>query len=868
MAKIDLCTAQVQKATGLSDFESREIAELVSEERARIDASGRGADVEKLLAEFGTKMAQDSSVYAAMQRRHAVLNILKRDALDQRLSAFVEATKDPKTGAGNYKEAFYAILTGSRERVANSQNSVAARRVGIVNEWLGGIEHELDQIPGAERCLQKDKAFIDDVVREMHEVKEGGNPGVTGSPMAQKVADIFSRYAEMARVRMNEAGANIGKLAGWVPQSHDASKLAGAGQAEWAKTVAPLLDFERTFPDVDPKEVPGILADIYQNIIGGIPNKPTPQETGQFVGPRNLAKGMGKERVLHFKDADAWIQYQNMFGDKNLLSNLMHHFDIVARKLSLMETFGPNPETMLGSLVESAKRRVKEDPTISDKEKMKIINGLSGSLEKRSGGIARRFSEVMGETLTPENPTVASIGSNIRAVNSMAKLGGAVLSSLVDVVTYSMESRHLGKNALEGYADAFGSIVGGYKGEEKLAIVRSLGVISDTMMGDAARRWSSQDAPTGVASQAMNRFFKWSGLTAWTNNLKAGAGLALAHELGDGAGKSFDGLFSGIRDMLTRHGITPEKWEVLRQGAFKAEDGRAYLTPDRMRTANVDGLISDRLASMREKIKDDGEFARQADRLRSETRKNLETEFRSFFINENRYAVIEPDDRTRAMMIQGTRPGSFLGEAVRFVTQFKSFPIAYTQRILSEQRWQVPGRGADLSGLANLIAGSMVMGYAAMTAKDFVKGKEPRDPSKPETWMAAVVQSGGAGIYGDFLFAKVNRFGGGIIDTLAGPTAGTINSVFKLYAGVREGEARGGDALRLAMDNTPFINLWYTRAALDYAILYHLQEMVSPGTLARREYEAKKDFNQQYLFPPSKNIRTGGGYRSGFPLNR
>jgi hypothetical protein len=73
----------------------------------------------------------------------------------------------------------------------------------------------------------------------------------------------------------------------------------------------------------------------------------------------------------------------------------------------------------------------------------------------------------------------------------------------------------------------------------------------------------------------------------------------------------------------------------------------------------------------------------------------------------------------------------------------------------------------------------------------------------------------------------------------------------------------GEDALCVLLDNTPFINLWYTREALNWAALYHLREMMSPGTLRRTERKLKEEYNQTYIISPARNIRKGGGFRSG-----
>lgn len=86
-----------------------------------------------------------------------------------------------------------------------------------------------------------------------------------------------------------------------------------------------------------------------------------------------------------------------------------------------------------------------------------------------------------------------------------------------------------------------------------------------------------------------------------------------------------------------------------------------------------------------------------------------------------------------------------------------------------------------------------------------------------------------------------------------------IMSAKKLIAGGMM--PAGEDALRLAMGNLPMVNLWWTRAALDWTLLYHIREMLSPGCLSRMERNMKKDFNQEFIVSPSAHIARGGGWR-------
>jgi len=85
---------------------------------------------------------------------------------------------------------------------------------------------------------------------------------------------------------------------------------------------------------------------------------------------------------------------------------------------------------------------------------------------------------------------------------------------------------------------------------------------------------------------------------------------------------------------------------------------------------------------------------------------------------------------------------------------------------------------------------------------------------------------------------------------VAGPTIGTVADAVELWQGLAHGEPKAADALRFAVNNTPFANLFWVRPALDHLILNDLQEMVSPGVFERRERDMMKDYGQRYLVSP------------------
>src|SRR5690606_16301968 len=106
-------------------------------------------------------------------------------------------------------------------------------------------------------------------------------------------------------------------------------------------------------------------------------------------------------------------------------------------------------------------------------------------------------------------------------------------------------------------------------------------------------------------------------------------------------------------------------------------------------------------------------------------------------------------------------------------------------------------------------------------------GRDPRkmnplDEQGRDFWGAAMLQGGGLGIYGDFLFSDVNRFGGGLARTVAGPiwdTADqlrriTIGNVFEFAQGKEKTNA-GRELVGLLRSHTPGGTTWWMQLAYE-----------------------------------------------------
>jgi hypothetical protein len=324
-----------------------------------------------------------------------------------------------------------------------------------------------------------------------------------------------------------------------------------------------------------------------------------------------------------------------------------------------------------------------------------------------------------------------------------------------------------------------------------------------------------------------------------------------------------------MQHLLKQYGIDAPEWAIIRQSRESHADGKAFLTPE--------GLSDLPLETFADYVQKQGKphTAAQLELARDEMKARLG----EFFHDQANTAVVMPDTATKATMLQGTHRGTASGEALRHFWMYKSFTMSVMRRVMGRELFGysdtrggiVPAildmikdpTGKPFVGMANLIAFTTVFGYAAMSLKDLAKGRDPRIPQTPGEYAkvlaAAIVQGGGMGLYGDFLFGEMkSRFGSGPLESFLGPTWRRAEDVLTLVQTLKEGKDVTGTALTKAFNSTPFVNLFYTRWAMDYLILYRLQEMSNPGYLRRMEHRVKREKNQEFILPPSQVIPYGG----------
>lgn len=816
------CADSVRKAAGrdLTDEQVMDLYEAVQRRTRAVKASGQIAGLDARIADAVGQDADRLALEAALTRKHAALSIVARDRVTRMAERHVSAGM-------SYRNAVLAILEGSTRGIDGARNSVGATKLAYEGEFLGGMMARLQrEVPHAEGML-RDRGFLDDVVREMMEFREGGTPGRTRNADAAKVARIFTDSAEGSRLRLNELGANIGKLEGWAgAQIHDAHRIGRMTPDEWTAAILPKLDLARTFPDLaDTNDARRALRNVWENIVYS-PDRQGPVDRSGFTPPRNVANALERHRVLHFKSADDWLSYSRDFGHGHIFDGMVSHQSRAAMNAAQMEILGPNPGATLQAVLDTLKRQIDRDDGIAPTDKMRAKAALT---DDQGTAIGSAFRIATGAAMIPRSEFMAQVGSGIRATESMAKLGGAVISSITDLPTAIVNLRFNGMTFGQAIRGQFSGLFEGRGAGERRELAYLLGEGFDGIIGHIVSPYVAADSAPGAMQSVMSTFFRWSGLTWWTDANRAAAARMLSANLGGNAGKHFDALDPRLQNVLKQHDITPAMWDAMRAEGARDIGGNRYIVPDG---------IADRQTQLA---------------------------LRRYIADEAQSSVLEADAATQRWTTGGTQRGTVVGEAMRFVMQFKAFPIAFTQRVVG--RAVHGGEGGSNAGAAHigsLIAGLLILGYAAQSAKDAIRGYEPREflneqgGPRLKTIASALLQSGGAGIYGDFLFGEASRSGNSVLENLAGPVASDLSRWVGLWQKARTGEATAGAALSQALSSTPFLNMFYARPVLDYLVLNAAREALTPGYLARQDQRRRQDFGQDPFLAPSD--------RMAFPL--
>lgn len=774
-------------------------------------------------ARFRRKRAQMSEREAAQAALREVSEELRMQARERKRQALLtEAKRKELTG----------YFAGFRNVWGNRNLSDAALSK-LVHYGFKGTESVQSRFLGIMSLAQRDlsaamsafrrsavlgrrqgKADLPDVIREL-------NGEATGNATAKALARAFAAVREDLRVRFNKAGGNIPKREGFdLTHTHDARAIMTLGRTpqerreQWKAFIRPLLDPERmtnpaTGETVGREGLDAALDHVFDSIVSD--NRAHLKPSGRRFGKGALANRYQDARFLEFRNADAWLAYNERFGQRDPVAALFGQIKTLARDIAAMEILGPNPDAM----IEWMKQGIAHEEGKALAGRASILDRVprQGRADVAAYRLDALWRQMRGRETVWHGP--ARFAADIRNVASSAMLQGTSILAAATDPFIAAQARllaglpvtaeaHRVVKAMASNADRDQASRAAILWDDYLHVMNEEVRFADHLFG---HEWSQY---------LVDRALTWNGLKPLTEARKRIEATAWHETLGGYAAKDADWLDlpDRLKTVLEGFAIGAEDWHRMRRGV----DPEGFLSPAGIADAGMRPL-AEKYAGM---------IAMWSER-----------------------SVPTGDTRIRSTLTGALPRGTVGGELLDFGMQFLSFGLSYTARQI-EAAYIIGMRGNTRFGRTLRGAGyvaasgvSLAIGAAmAMQIQNVVAGRDPQDMTRPSFWTRAYVKGGGGGLFADFLERSESRFGGSLAETIPGPASALVSDMLDLTGGsllrwLRGDEQKLGRRVTAALGRyVPVVNHPATRAAYQRLVVDQLQWLLDPD--ADRSFKAKK----------------------------
>ena len=748
----------------------------------------------------------------------------------QRTIESIESIKESLIDNPKPFKTVWNLLVGKNGLWINAQARSEMRNARVLKE-MSLTNREMSSL------LDDKEGFVKDLIEEMHPFTGASK---TGNEEAFKLAKILTEEKNMQVLESNTYGSGMGLRDDHITSTyHDPVRILDTPKEVWKNDLKKYLDIEKTMSNVTRgATIDNLLDDIYDSLTDNLLVKKeasTVSKVTDIVGDKfnrqtPLKQLMEVQRVLEFKDADSIIKYNESYGYYNIGKSIFANMDMMDNHLAMGETFGYGyTEKYKGRNGGMTDRHV-----LPEKELDKMIDALQSEGKINNFDKWRLKSalyQVSGESHIVGNASLAKFTVGWQAYQTVTKLGKQMISSFGYLWSGAINLHYQGVTPDSGYLGLVNHI---YRnafqkvGKEEREFLRMLGIGFEGVFGSSSRSVMSTPI-AGRLSRMQDHFLTWNGSHGWTNWMREGfAMMSSNHFANQIMSKNFNSLDTRFAKLLKEYGITEKDWAKLKEiGTFNEKDFRP------------DGNISNNYIS--------GDWIRSKKGPESIARK-----LDRFFINESKYGVPEATGAERAMMYGSFNRGTIPDTVTHLFWEFRT----HTMSIVMNTYPRIKELG--LPSILHLLP-AVGLGYASLSAKNMLKGKEPPAWDNPEVLTDALVQSGFAGAFGDFIAGEYGRYHHKWDEATLGAGYATFKDFGELFVGLTTGNKDSEDVWKNLRYNIPYANLFYTEAAVNYGLHYGVMETFSPGYLNRLEKRAYKR-DEAFMLEPS-NIWGYGGLR-------
>lgn len=823
--------------------------------------------IEEKIQKAAKEMAESLKIVALVDKRNAMFS---HQAVNRGVKAAERVPAKPFDG-------LLAFLEDDRASYEGAGRGINAIVEGYKTKYLGELKSRLTKA-GVFDEFRKDQ-LVKEIFQEFYE------PGSSGSAKAKTIRDIMFALKQDAVEKQNSYGSMIRFLEEHVkrqvyspllikknfgPQRFknliNLKRFLTPDEWEqtfqaWAKFMIPLIDSERTFKDSDPMD---FLKGAFEGIMSGKHGPIQPASGAEinvaFNRIGSLAKRASQQRLIHFKDGESAYKAYSMLSDEPLSKGFVVELEHAATNIALMQQLGPNPKAALEEII----KRLEAKYTHAGEE-AKLKN-----LQENKYRLFSALSFLDRSAQRPENPTMGSATASVISLLSQAKLGKILFFALPDKALIQSVLTRNGVRGMEALRESLRITRPGNL-DERLRLMM-LGGELKSFLNTVNSRFST-GAETGVPSlihTSQKWFFNATGIN-WLDDVGTDAIVGtLSRHLGVMADRPFNAIPSEMQRVFKQYDISPLEWDAWRSTVYsilpngEARPGihgtDAWVTPDQFALISdevIDGLLKERGVKI-------------TDNNRMRQRDLLESKFRTWLTAQRDEGVLMPGSKEHRLATFGTQAGTGLGSMMRLIMMFKTFPITVYTKIMKREMF---GNGA--TGMLDwikqeknskfhttqLIALSTIAGYLSLMIDEALQGKEPRKFTKSDGQIDSdatvkilkdsFLRGNAASMFGDLILREYDTGYNNVLSQLGGPFVNETIRGVSMASHTLHGEAKPKEYVDFLRRNTPWVNLFYIKPALEHLVWFNIQEMLDPGSLKEMELKQKQTYNQDYWLPPS-----------------
>ena len=823
----DQCKQAVAKALGkpkLSQQEAAKIDQRVTKAMTNLARQDRDkwrnmSQIDKLTA-ASEQVAKDIQSDLARKKQILAKDIIKR-------SQGLEILKTPGLASNQNLDRMIAH-NGDMSGITslNSEYKV------IANETKRHMWNFYTKIKGA-LGIWTDNNLMKDVARE----RFGED---TGNSVAKQIATELGKMYDDLRVRFNAAGGDIGDLGDdfgfntiW-----EGDKLKDAGVQQWLDDALKNIDRSK-YVDVDGNpltndQIKEMISHSFESITTDGLNKLNVGEVVQGGG--KVTNRMSQSRVLHWKNADAWLEMQQKYGALPFVDLIDSHIDTMAKNIALVEKFGSNPNRAFEILAQEAKR----------------IDGANGiKTNALTDGIRRAttmYDVFANREMNHGIEALNSFGVAYRAWNVSTMLGSALLASFSDIAPMIKLARMHNLSVAKLMGNLAGELNPFNPKDRELSF--SMGIAVDEITSSLGR-FAAEDLTSvydrasqvaRISNTASSTIMRASLLNAWTRATKAAWSKTLMNKYANlPKEKKWGQLDAEDQDFLKAVGLDERTWEIMSL-AEPMKDGAGNPL---MTTQSILNIPDEQLNHLGNPL---------------EVKNQAVKKYFSHVLDEQGMAVIESGLRERTRLYGKTHGGEILGFFGRGMMQFKSFPVTFLMRHGTRALRDGALSPTPYTYMIPLALGMSAMGALSLQLGEIANGNNPLpmwdddDPDVALSFMTkAAMKGGGMTLLGDIVAAGADTSGRDGRDFLLGPMGGDMVKLAQLTSGTANQILNGKDVTSktnqmymLAKSKIPGQNLWYTKTAMNRLMFDDIQNMIAPDYQQKYKRKMQKQGRSQW----------------------